>query len=551
MKFRFTIGIKLIIAFMSVAFIAFVLGIIGYGAITKLEKGISYMGENRIPDLQTLAELNIQRNVVRAQTYQAYYFMNKADSGIKYSEILKQRDVAWKEVDAAWNKLLSIPRATAKGRELLDRAKRDYKEWRDEYVYLDEAIEELSKASSSEERDKLYLKLDKLIEKMVPISDKMSLTFDELTLNNSNNTNQTVKKDIAFAKFIETISLGAMVFGVILAIVLGIVISGSISNPIKKTANILEVVSTGDMRVFVDIKSGDEIGDMARSLNKMVDNLNNLIAEVQNTASGILSGANQVSSSAQSLSSGATELASSVEEMSSSIEEMEGTIDQNSENAIEGEKLAAKSSNDAKRGGETVNVAVESMKKIAETIQVITEIANNTNMLALNAAIEAARAGEHGEGFAVVATEVRKLAERTLKAAEEIKILSKEGVDVAIKSGELINQVVPGIIKTADMVQEIASASKEQKVGMKQLSQAASQQEQVTQLVSANSEELASAAEEMASQSQSLVDLVNNFKVKDERSKSGAKNLKSVKFDNKNSTKKLNYDTSGEDFVEL
>jgi len=110
---------------------------------------------------------------------------------------------------------------------------------------------------------------------------------------------------------------------------------------------------------------------------------------------------------------------------------------------------------------------------------------------------------------------------------------------------------VPGIIKTADMVQEIASASKEQKVGMKQLSQAASQQEQVTQLVSANSEELASAAEEMASQSQSLVDLVNNFKVKDERSKSGAKNLKSVKFDNKNSTKKLNYDTSGEDFVEL
>ncbi|HPO50798.1 MAG TPA: MCP four helix bundle domain-containing protein, partial [Spirochaetota bacterium] len=137
MKFRFTIGIKLIIAFMSVAFIAFVLGIIGYGAITKLEKGISYMGENRIPDLQTLAELNIQRNVVRAQTYQAYYFMNKADSGIKYSEILKQRDVAWKEVDAAWNKLLSIPRATAKGRELLDRAKRDYKEWRDEYVYLD------------------------------------------------------------------------------------------------------------------------------------------------------------------------------------------------------------------------------------------------------------------------------------------------------------------------------------------------------------------------------------------------------------------------------
>ena len=215
--------------------------------------------------------------------------------------------------------------------------------------------------------------------------------------------------------------------------------------------------------------------------------------------------------------------------MSSSIEEMEGTIDQNSDNAIEGEKLATKSSNEAKEGGDAVNKTVDSMKKIAETIQVITEIANNTNMLALNAAIEAARAGEHGEGFAVVATEVRKLAERTLKAADEIKRLSKDSVEVAIKAGDLIEAVVPGIIKTADMVQEIASASKEQKVGMRQLTQAATQQEQVTQLVSANSEELASAAEEMATQSQSLVDLVNTFKLRDSSNSNNIRQISSQK----------------------
>jgi methyl-accepting chemotaxis protein len=172
-----------------------------------------------------------------------------------------------------------------------------------------------------------------------------------------------------------------------------------------------------------------------------------------------------------------------------------------------------KGSKDAEESGRTVKETVTAMRQIAEKVSIIEEIAYQTNLLALNAAIEAARAGEHGRGFAVVATEVRKLAERSQSAAKEISGLAAFSVAVAERSGRLLDQLVPGIRKTADLVQEVAAASSEQSSGVGQINKAMSRVDQVTQRNASAAEELASTAEEMASQAEALQQLVSYFRL--------------------------------------
>jgi methyl-accepting chemotaxis protein len=195
------------------------------------------------------------------------------------------------------------------------------------------------------------------------------------------------------------------------------------------------------------------------------------------------------------------------------MEQMAANIRQNADNAMQTEKIAVKSSKDAQEGGAAVINTVKAMKDIAEKISIIEEIARQTNLLALNAAIEAARAGEHGKGFAVVASEVRKLAERSQSAAAEISDLSSSSVEVAEKAGEMLNQMVPDIQRTAELVQEIAAASKEQDTGAEQVNMAIQQLDQVIQQNASASEEMASTSEELSSQAEQLQDTIGFFKL--------------------------------------
>ena len=332
-----------------------------------------------------------------------------------------------------------------------------------------------------------------------------------------------------------------------------IVISLSITRPLNQVVAISEQVALGDVQIVIDDSARDESGMLLRAMKKMIQatqaivndaekmaagdmtvdvlvrsekdalghSLSDMVKRVGEVISGVLIGTNniasaseQVSATSQNLSQGANEQAASVEETSSSLEEMGGTITQNAENARQTESMASKMVKDANEGGEAVKQAVQAMKDIAERIVTVEDIAYQTNLLALNAAIEAARAGEHGMGFAVVANEVRKLAERSQSYAGEISSFARNSVTVAERAGSLISEIIPSIMKISDLIREISAASEEQKQGVDQINSAMGQLDRVTQQNASASEELSSMSEELTTQAQELQKLVDFFKVR-------------------------------------
>jgi methyl-accepting chemotaxis protein len=326
----------------------------------------------------------------------------------------------------------------------------------------------------------------------------------------------------------------------------------NISRGLSRAVNLADAVAIGDLSQKIDVASNDEIGDLVKSLNAMTVNLNGtaavaneiaqgnliveakrlsdkdtlgmalermveklrtIVAEALTAAQNVSAGSQELSASAEQLSQGATEQASSAEEASSSMEEMASNVKQNAENANQTEKIAAQSAKDAEASGAAVGRAVEAMQTIAEKITIVQEIARQTDLLALNAAVEAARAGEHGKGFAVVASEVRKLAERSQAAAAEIGTLSGETVKVAQEAGGMLAKLVPDIKKTAELVEEITAACREQDVGSAQINQAIQQLDKVGQQNASASEQVSSTSEELASQAEQLQSTIAYFRI--------------------------------------
>lgn len=278
---------------------------------------------------------------------------------------------------------------------------------------------------------------------------------------------------------------------------------------LQESVALAKRVSEGDLAFDVNKKPE---GDLETALQTMVLRLREIVNGIVSGADTIASASQQLSAASQMMSSGATEQAASAEEVASSMEEMAAAIQKNNEHAFATEKIAAKAAIDITVSNKAVNSTEESMKEITSKITIIGEIARQTNLLALNAAIEAARAGEQGKGFAVVAAEVKKLAERSQSAANEINNLSSSGIDIAGRSGKLLEEVAPDIEKTAVLIKEINSSGKEQTVNAEQINVALQQLNNVIQQNAAVSEEVAASSEELMVQAEQLRYAVDFFR---------------------------------------
>lgn len=303
---------------------------------------------------------------------------------------------------------------------------------------------------------------------------------------------------------------------------LGSVLVG-MARSLQNRSELAEAIAQGDLTQDVSITSSND--QLGHALKKMLEGLREMVSNIQTSGEQIAAGSHEVSEASQALSQGATESAASLEEVTASMNEMSGRVSSSADNAATANQLSSDSQQSAEKGNEQMAAMVSAMNEInlasqniSKIIKVIDEIAFQTNLLALNAAVEAARAGQHGKGFAVVAEEVRNLAARSAKAAEETAELiegsvrlSDRGTQMANQTAIALEEIMSSTTKVSDLLEEIASASNEQAQGINQVTIGLSQIDTVTQQNTATAEESAAAAEELSSQAAQMQHMLKRF----------------------------------------
>jgi len=511
-----SIGTKLLSSFTLLAVIAGAIGWIGIINIRKADSNTTEMYEETLVPIAHLGDLSskFQRaryNLLKALTAKTrpekQQFLDRISGfSADISKLMEQLD-----------KTMTSPEE----KKLL----KDVTDARLVFRPLIAKCSELALAGRDAEAQALY---DEQADKAARLEQE---AIDRLVENQVTAAKATAEQSAAAGVLAVRSTLALALFGVALAIGLGIVITRMITRPLLEAVRMARLVARGDLTAEIEVECADETGQLLGALKEMNGGLTAIVNDVRNGANSIATATEEIAAGNADLSQRTEEQASALEETASSMEELTSTVKQNADNAQQANQLAISASTVAVKGGDVIHRVVTTMegisassRKIADIIGVIDGIAFQTNILALNAAVEAARAGEQGRGFAVVAGEVRSLAQRSAAAAKEIKALIEDSVikveggsKLVEEAGATTQEIVSSIRRVTDIMAEISAASVEQSGGIEQVNTAITQMDEVTQQNAALVEEASAAAEALEEQANQLVQVVAGFKLKEDK----------------------------------
>jgi len=534
---------KLMILIMMFSFICIIVGALGISSMSTFYQNGQKMFSREMTGLMYAERANI--DLIHAARAEKNFLMASTPEQRATQKEHHEKYIGAMNDDIAKAKQLFY---TEKGKALIEKLEGATIEWQQA---TNKVIELGASEGLASARESTSLSMGEAHNKV----NAAEIIFDDLTKAKMANAELLNKEDAGKFVMARTIMIAVILCGIGFGVVMGLFIASMITGPLKQTVDVAEAITQGDLTKTIKYACKDEIGQLAVAMNTMVQNLRNMITRTCDISNGIASASTQLHSTSAQIATAAEEVSSQTNTVATASEEMSATssdIARNCSMAAEASRQATDSANSGvcvvtetivgminisdrvREASVTIEALGSRSNQIGAIIGTIEDIADQTNLLALNAAIEAARAGEQGRGFAVVADEVRALAERTTKATREIgemiKTIQKEtqeaviamaeglnevekGSDSSQKSGESLDEIMERINEVTMQVNQIATAAEQQTATTSEVTSNIQQITDVIHQTARGADETANSAAQLAGQAQELQNLFGRFRL--------------------------------------